>query len=401
MGPCEIEPRPFTVFIGPQGTGKSLAAQLLYLFRDLVRLVPYAEAGLAPDPYAEDRSVPDAGSRPRTDAAVLRAVLNQLRGRGTYFSALVEDGTKVEWRPDSSDEEALSTRSMTWRKSATGEAKKKVDLVLSKGLAAAIASIRQRGTPEWTRAIFIPTERLLHSELNTPAASQVIQAPITYSLFAQDLAAASGTLDMWHLGEPDTKQGREVRELARRALGGEITHQRDKWKWRVYAEKRRGPLLELAMASSGQKANWPLVLLAEVLFTWLREGKVGAGTTIYVEEPEIHLHPAAQRAVIEILAMLVQQGFRVVLTTHSLTVLYTVNNLVQASRLSAKAKLSGLPPPGAWLKIDDVEALVFRRDGTVRSLVNRDNGFINEAELGAVSSELQDQMNLIVRQLPE
>ncbi|MFO0573268.1 MAG: ATP-binding protein [Polyangia bacterium] len=387
VAPCVIEPRPFTVFIGPQGTGKSLAAQLLYLFRDLGRLIPYTEAGLAPD-----------DTEPRSNEAMLKAVLNQLRGQRTYFSSLVADETKVEWVPEHGEEKLH--RSITWRKK-TEKKKTLIRLSLSNALNQGITEIRQRGTPDWIRAVFVPTERLLYSELNTPIANQVIPAPITYTFFAQFLESASSAFDAWSAGEPDTRQGRDVRERARLALGGEITRQRDRWKWRVASVESRGPLLDLSMASSGQKANWPLVLLAEVLFSWRKEGRVAAGTTIYVEEPEIHLHPAAQRAVIEILAMLVQQGFRVVLTTHSLTVLYTVNNLVQAGRLPAKTKSAGLPPPGARLAIEDVEALVFLRDGTVRSLVNRENGFINESELGAVSSELQDQMNLIVSKLPE
>ena len=126
-----------------------------------------------------------------------------------------------------------------------------------------------------------------------------------------------------------------------------------------------------------------------------------AGATIYVEEPEIHLHPGAQRVFVEILAMLVRQGFRVVVTTHSLTVLYTINNLVQAGRLPPEIDRPGLPPKGLRLLPEEVEAYLFRRDGTVDTLVNRKNGFINEAELGTVSDELQGQMNQIARELPE
>ena len=207
-------------------------------------------------------------------------------------------------------------------------------------------------------------------------------------------------VDDWEGGEPDSDLGKKIRCLSQAELGGEIVLRRGTWKWRVLQQDRE-LLLNIDMASSGQKANWPLVLLAEVLVSWLRDGKVEQGTTIYVEEPEIHLHPAAQRAVIEILAMLVKKGFRVVLTTHSLTVLYTINNLVQAGRLPKKQTQSDLPPPLARLSPDDVEAYLFKRDGAVRSLGNRANGFIDEAELGQVSGDLQDQMNKITSLLPD
>ena len=69
------------------------------------------------------------------------------------------------------------------------------------------------------------------------------------------------------------------------------------------------------MASSGQRANWSLFYLAQALFELQDSREVSRPVTLFIEEPEIHLHPAGQRAVAETLAYLVHAGFRVVVTT--------------------------------------------------------------------------------------
>jgi hypothetical protein len=385
---CELQVRPFTVFIGPQGTGKSLAAQLLYFFRDLDHLIPYIEAGRAPQ-------------QNRASGKLIKYALDSLRSGDGYFSPFLAKDTEIEWTPQQSDETTpLPPESFAVRKSAKGRDTHTSWLVPNRALKTRIERIRQAKTLGWTRAIFVPTERLLCSELTTPAALQLFKGPSTFTFFGQALEDAKRTVDQWPGGEPDTELGRKIRLLWRTELGGEIVLRRGSWKWRVVQQDSE-LLLNIDMASSGQKANWPLVLLAEVLVSWLSEGKVAQGTTIYVEEPEIHLHPAAQCVVIQILSMLVRHGFRVVLTTHSLTVLYTINNLVQAGRLPGRTMPRDLPSPLMRLAPNDVEAYLFRRDGSVRSLVNRDNGFIDEAELGQVSGDLQDQLNKISSLLPD
>jgi hypothetical protein len=134
--------------------------------------------------------------------------------------------------------------------------------------------------------------------------------------------------------------------------------------------------------------------LSETLFSLQKRHQLAQPFSIYVEEPEIHLHPEAQVAVVEILAYLVNNGFRVVLTTHSLTVLYALNNLIMASALKSKRRREGLPPEVAWLAPNMVAAYAFG-GGTPKSLVDQKTGFISEADLGKVAEQLNETMNRI------
>lgn len=59
-----------------------------------------------------------------------------------------------------------------------------------------------------------------------------------------------------------------------------------------------------------------------------------SGQLVYLEQPEIHLHPRAQAALAEILADAAKRGVRVVVETHSELLLLAVQSLVAERKLS-------------------------------------------------------------------
>jgi predicted ATPase len=59
------------------------------------------------------------------------------------------------------------------------------------------------------------------------------------------------------------------------------------------------------------------------------------GQLVYLEQPEVHLHPRAQTALAEILADAAKRGVRVVLETHSELLLLAVQSLVAEGKLSS------------------------------------------------------------------
>ena len=65
---------------------------------------------------------------------------------------------------------------------------------------------------------------------------------------------------------------------------------------------------------------------------------VRPGDILIIEEPEAHLHPAAQAAFTKILARVVRSGVRVILTTHSEWILEQIANLVELSYLPAEKR---------------------------------------------------------------
>lgn len=119
-----------------------------------------------------------------------------------------------------------------------------------------------------------------------------------------------------------------------------------------------------------------------------------------MEEPEIHLHPGAQREIVKILALLVNRGFRVVVTTHSMTVLYTLNNLLQASKLGPDVG-GDVPDPEFRLDPDQVSVYAFEAGAEPRQLVDQQQAFVDERDLGLVAEELSAELNRIGHYITE
>jgi hypothetical protein len=380
LGPlatCTLRIRPFTVFVGPQGSGKSLLAQVLYFFRALPELIP-GEVAVRPRGDAKDLSA----------ESLVKGVLDKLRSPQRSFAIFADPSATIRWTAEGSQLRlGFGTYSLQRRV--------RPDQHLSRYVTDLIANFRELDS----RAIFIPTERLFYSQVRSPLAPQLLSLPNTYIWFSEWMRRATDVFETWKDGTPDTPRGRWVRDRARSALRGEARRWRDTWKWRFSRGSHEPGTLDLDMASSGQRATWPIVLLAETLFSMRKRGRLNDTFTLYVEEPEIHLHPEAQVAVVEILAYLVRNGFRVVVTTHSLPVLYALNNLVVAGAVPGRrTSESGLPPEAAVLSKDQIAAYALG-DGQPTDLVDPETGFINEQELGRVAEQLSETMNRLTSRL--
>ena len=77
------------------------------------------------------------------------------------------------------------------------------------------------------------------------------------------------------------------------------------------------------------------------------KGFINIGDLLIIEEPEAHLHPAAQQKMAAALAFMVRSGLRVLITTHSHYMVEQISNFVGASSLSPEKRreLLDLPSP--------------------------------------------------------
>ena len=109
---------------------------------------------------------------------------------------------------------------------------------------------------------------------------------------------------------------------------------------------------------------------------------VSPGDMVVIEEPESHLHPSQQAALARQLAVLVQNGVRILVTTHSEWILEEFANRVRMSALSS-AQREGLPGEGV-LAEDAFGAWLFeRRNATDGSTVREIRLGVEEGGLDA------------------
>ncbi len=368
-----VDLAPLTVFVGPQGGGKSLLMQILFLGWAF----PYLAAQFV---SREEEAEPQRLLKSLLDRLRRGEVQDKRRG----FNSLVRQGARIIYRRDKPwrDYEALGFRVYQTQNMPH----------LEKEFLAWVHRLTEEiGWRErWLRplpAVFIPAERTFYSRLlnNAPDVLQSSFLPVTMRSFTRTLNLAMETFRGWDNGEPATPESRWVWKRARLALGGEayLPPRGPKvWKWRL----PDGTIHDLEMASSGQMEAWPLVLTSMCLLEWRKQGLAAEEAVIYVEEPEVHLHPSAQLEVLHILAYLVNQGIRVVFTTHSPLLLFSLNALLRASAVQGKDTAFGkklrLPPEESRLHREQVAVYEVASDG-VRNLMTEeeiDEDRLREAE---------------------
>ena len=159
----------------------------------------------------------------------------------------------------------------------------------------------------------------------------------------------------------------------------------------VHDDKRK---IRVSFSSSGQQETLPLLVVLKTLTRLITPGN---GATVYIEEPEAHLFPSAQKKIIELISAIYNSAgisLQFIITTHSPYILTSFNNLLQAGELLEKdvnkKKLFKIVPEFEILKPGEVNAYAFA-DGGVKSLIDEETGLISADLLDEVSEEIAVQ----------
>ena len=132
----------------------------------------------------------------------------------------------------------------------------------------------------------------------------------------------------------------------------------------------------------------PLILFLKYL--------VRPGDLLILEEPESHLHPAAQRQLARGIARLVNARVKVLITTHSDIIISQVNNLLALRQASEELIKQGGFEPEDFLQPERVGAYLFRHSQelggceTVPLDIDDDTG-IDEDEFATVFEAIYNE----------
>ncbi len=130
-----------------------------------------------------------------------------------------------------------------------------------------------------------------------------------------------------------------------------------------YPEFRYRPQQSEQTLRFSRSSSMVLELAPFVLFL---RGVIQPEDTLIIEEPEAHLHPAAQTKVSLTLARLVRAGVRVIITTHSDWLLEQIGNLVREGEVMKLGK--NKTEPATWLTKEEVGAWWFRTEKPVAEI---------------------------------
>ncbi len=369
----KLELAPLTIFIGPQGTGKSLVSQFLYFFRD----IEYLLANFVDSTTSKD--------------IVIRKIIEAIRAgekREKVFAPLIFDNVHIAYNQQEQIKRKISFLKKQYAINPIGDFKKEIEKWLVDFRKPRLAGQIKN------KALFFPAERTFVSHvinsapslLGNPALSLATRHLIDFlSVEVADI------YKQWQKNpSQQPKQAREIAQIVNVALGGHaicVGNGDFQNTWQFLPNETQIPI-EMEMASSGQMDTWPLIASIQALFA---SPTLHKPTFLHIEEPETHLHPNAQMAIVKMLAYLVNQGFHIVLTTHSLFIAYALNNLIMAHiKLGSEKAVENMPAPQVRLAPEKVQAYLFA-EGSVQNIFEDEQ--IDEGLLGDILSRLETEFN--------
>jgi len=128
------------------------------------------------------------------------------------------------------------------------------------------------------------------------------------------------------------------------------------------------------------------------------------GDFLFIDEVEMNAHPEAQLALMEFLAMLVNHGLHVVMTTHSPYIVEHLNNLMAASEVPQEKRAELVPDfrlksAEAFLSSDKVSAYGFTPLGEsieVTDILDRESKEIDWRTFSRVTDEMTNLYSRIL-----
>ncbi len=185
-----------------------------------------------------------------------------------------------------------------------------------------------------------------------------------------------------------------IDDLIIEILGGK--YQRIKSKdYIIHEDKRK---INLAYASSGQQETLPLALILKAL---TKISFTGGGLTLYIEEPEAHLFPSAQKKVVELIVSVFKLSkceSQIILTTHSPYIISSFNNLLQAGLIEEKnndEKLYEIVNKLFIIPKNNLNAVSVEKQ-QFKSILDEDFGLIDSEYLDSISSIISNEFNQLI-----
>ncbi len=388
---CDIDVGRLTLIIGPQASGKSIIAKMLYFFREFI----YTAYMLSAKNSETKTQIQKEG----------KAVFEKCFPKYTWGEQEFEIIYQI-------NEFELS---LVHRKGKNGKLSLKLDY--SKNLARLHQKLKSEYkkrqaeylTKEeafWEiiypyitnpkigdsfhRSVFIPAGRSFFANLQKNVFSFLIR-DIEIDLFIKTFGSAYEISKQFYSPKPTTGIESKIKNLAEAILVGKYRYENGQ-DWIVHKNKK----VNVSNASSGQQEALPmLIILSLVPFSVKNEKYV-----FFIEEPEAHLFPVSQKHIVSIIALIYNKRHdNFVITTHSPYILTAINNLILASEVSKQKspeQVGKIIDLDCAIRYEDVRAYTVRQ-GIVESIMDEENRLIGPTVIDSVSDEFDNVFDALIR----
>jgi len=150
--------------------------------------------------------------------------------------------------------------------------------------------------------------------------------------------------------------------------------------------------ISLSEAASGIQSVVPLYLVTK---------HFAESDLLIIEEPELNLFPETQKKLVEfIIETCRDKTKRLIITTHSPYILTVLNNLIQAhnvvkERPELEEEVNKIIPKERWLDFDKV-GVYYVADGTAKNIMHEKNRIIKAENLDSVSKNLSNEFGQLL-----
>lgn len=186
--------------------------------------------------------------------------------------------------------------------------------------------------------------------------------------------------------EIDYNKTKLAEEIISKILRGKYQYDKDGEK--IFYETNK--YVKLNFSSSGQQESlWILLLLFIII---LEKQNV----FIVIEEPEAHLFPEAQKEISNLIALMSNvENSQVIITTHSPYILASLNNLILANKVgSENINVEKRINKNLWINRDNVYAALVTK-GQVKDIIDNELNIIQQENIDSVSGTINDEFDFL------
>ncbi len=396
----EIDVKKINILIGPQAAGKSVLAKLVYFFKTISSEMSVSII-LAEGKRKLDHRLKQSFALMFPEYIIRRKDFEVTYYYGHNFITITNEKAKSykSFKISYSNDILKKFKSLKadYKRQTQTEKLPKPDFI--KSFNQSISRDLEQFFHGMDRyyPIFILAVRSFFANIERNIFSFLTESiPIEYMLkifgsFFQDIR------ERYYLISLQKAFNKDIYRMCNEILGGEYYY--DRIKEGLITEQNE--FIYLRDSSSAQQEVAPLLVSLIVLSNFAEEH-----FQMFIEEPEAHLFPEAQRKVVEVIAAIYnlfkrESGFFI--TTHSPYILTSFNNLIQAENtrsevmerfekgeIDARTKderlkaLNKVVNPNRWVSFDDVAAYLVK-DGKCKNLKDNENKFIRDYAIDEVS----------------
>lgn len=386
----DIEIKQFNILIGPQASGKSICAKLLFYFKNITSEIIYVVG----EPDYSQRNVEIQFKK-----RFLEYFPTISWGKKYFLIRYENNNSFIEITSSNTKEELIEISFSNDYTTVMSEFENnKFEIIPRYLLLENMVMQRDRcldimksqlGEFSLDFQLFIPAGRSIFAIVRRSIFS-LVDRKINFDPFLISFGSIYESVKQLQSEFLQEIPNEEMKKLAEEIVCGKYVEYKDQ----DFIEMADGRMVSVATSSSGQQETLPLTMLLRTLpkISGFNDRK-----TVYIEEPEAHIFPNAQRKLVELIAAAFNRHpgeTQFCITTHSPYVLTAINNLLQAGeaygldlREDNLRKLEKLVPKTIALNAEDLVVYSITSEG-VENILSEDLGLIDTNIIDEVSNNL-------------